>query len=184
MPRLIGLTGYARTGKDTVGGFLVSQHGFQRVSFADKLREVALAADPYVKLSTDPEDDYYARLTRVVDAYGWEGAKAHDDVRRLLQRLGTDAGRNILGENVWVDAALQGLDPDGFYVFTDVRFPNEADAIRDKGGVIWRISRPGYEPINGHASETAMDSYNVDISIVNDRSMEDLAEKVRVCLGG
>ena len=184
--RLIGVTGYARAGKDTIGRILVERHGFQRVSFADKLRQVALAVDPFVCIHPEADEGtstIWARLTEVVEAWGWERAKEHEDVRRLLQRLGTEGGRNILGENVWVDAALRDLEPGGSYVFTDVRFPNEANAIQARGGRVWRVTRPGFRPINAHPSETALDNFQPDHTISNGGDVEGLAHLVGKALG-
>jgi hypothetical protein len=166
---LIGLAGYARSGKDTIGKILV-ERGFQRVAFADKLREFALAIDPIIW------DRPRFRLSDVVEVEGWEGAKENPEVRSLLQRLGTEAGRNILGEDVWVNAALD--IPPGDYVITDVRFPNELEAIRSRGGQVWLVSRPGYGPINGHPSETALSGCRFDHVICNDFDIEHMKEQV------
>jgi hypothetical protein len=114
-----------------------------------------------------------------VDAYGWE--KVKDDfpeVRQLLQRTGTDAGRRVLGENVWVDAVMADL-PDTDVVFTDCRFPNEAQAIKDAGGYLVRVTRPGFEPgPDAHESETALDGYPHDFEIKNTGTLEDLRDTV------
>jgi hypothetical protein len=173
---LIGLSGYARSGKDTAAAALVLD-GWQRVSFADVLRNFLYAVNPVIMSSALFGT---TRLAEYVDTFGWE--KAKDDVpevRALLQRVGTDAGRNILGENVWIDAALSGLEPDGSYVVTDCRFPNEAQAIRDRGGYVFRITRPGFAPTNGHVSETALDDFRFDAHIGNVGSQADLAYKIR-----
>jgi hypothetical protein len=168
MTNLIGLSGYARTGKDTVAAAL-REHGYRRASFADVLREAALALDPFVHA---PDERFtasrYQRLSDVIAVYGWEAAKdAYPDVRRLLQRLGTDVGREIFGQNVWVDLAMGQVFSGDRVVFTDCRFPNEADAIRERGGQVWRIERPGFGPVNGHPSETALDGYPFDQYVLN-----------------
>ena len=172
MQRLIGLWGYARAGKDTVGGILVERFGFTRVAFADTLRMFALAVNPYVSGVTNGHGP--RRLSWWVAEKGWEGAKEHPEVRRLLQVIGTEAGRNIIGENVWVDAAFKSLDPNGSYVFTDMRFPNEMQAIKDRGGKTWKIRRPGYGPVNGHISETALENADFTRVINNDRDLTSL----------
>lgn len=170
MRTIVGLCGYARAGKDTAGHILVDHFGFQRVSFADKLREVALAIDPYVGIGDRWE---LQRLSEAVRRLGWEKAKVNPEVRRLLQVIGTDAGRNILGSDVWVDAAFNGLPPEGRFVFTDVRFPNESKAIFAMGGTVYRITRPGCGPINNHPSETALDHIAFP-EIANDGTIDDL----------
>ena len=99
-------------------------------------------------------------------------------VRDFLQKLGTDALRMGLHDNVWVNALMADYQPLDFdslteaeimpnWVITDTRFPNEAKAIKDKGGIIIRIDRPGVDPINDHPSEVGLDSWNFDYKIAN-----------------
>lgn len=191
MRKLIGFTGYARSGKDTAAEFLVSERGFQRVAFADKLRESAYAVDPYVSTAgiIDPTTgepayvgdsyDAYMRLSSVIDAYGWEVAKQSDDVRRTLLRLGTEGGREIHGHNVWVNLAMKHMDElQGNVVLSDVRFPNEVAAIHEHGGFVIRVNRPGTEPAQGHISDTGIDALDIDSEINNDGTLEEFKENV------
>jgi hypothetical protein len=160
-PTIIGLSGYARAGKDTVGGILVEDHDFTRISFADALKAVLYDLDPIID---DPSAYYIATL---VENMGWEAAKQHTPiVRHYLQRLGS-AVRGHVGEDAWVRAALRHVEPGGRYVITDVRYPNEAEEIKRLGGVIWRVTRPGYGPANEHISETALDDWNFDGVVPN-----------------
>lgn len=169
MSNIVGVAGRKRSGKDTFAERLVSEHGFTRVAFADTMREVALALDPLVGFSTA------TRLSELVGSIGWERAKLHPEVRRTLQRLGTDAGRNILGEGIWVDAAMRKVGAiDGPVVITDVRFPNEVDAVLKAGGNLVKIERPGSAPSDPHPSETALDDYPFPIVIQNSGTVEDL----------
>lgn len=170
---IIALSGYARSGKDTAAAVLL-ERGWTRVSFADKLRDFLLAVNPpIVHLGREYQ------LARLVDAYGWEHVKdSYEQVRPLLQRTGTDAGRAILGQNVWVDAIMGDL-PAGPVVFTDCRFPNEAAAAREHGGIVVRIDRPGTGPAVAsdgtvHVSETSLDDYEFDYRITNGGSLADL----------
>lgn len=187
MRNIIGLSGYARSGKDTAAEYLVREHGFTRIAFADALRDALYALNPTLDIIWI-EDNSFAfpvsrpkpkrvRVAELVDIQGWEKAKTDElfgeEVRSLLQRLGTDVGRALLGDNVWVDIALRKmLDPNGSYVFTDVRFPNEAEALRKAGARMWRIERPGFGPVNGHPSETALDGCEFDLTIGNDADVE------------
>jgi hypothetical protein len=88
-------------------------------------------------------------------------------VRDFLQKLGTDAMRNGLHTNVWVNALMADYDKDSNWIITDTRFPNEAMAIKEKGGIIIRVDRPGVKPINNHPSETGLDHWNFDYKIQN-----------------
>ena len=204
MTAIVGFSGFARSGKDTAAQALL-RHGFTRVSFADIVREFALAVDPLVMYqkpvkfteTTNPgrvrsafrtrektqthefAAPHIGRLSEVVEEFGWEGAKEFENVRRLLQRIGTEGGREVLGLNTWVDAALgraEGL-PGGICV-TDVRFPNEFDAIKDRGGFVLRIERPGVGPTNDHPSETSLIGAPFDAVIVNDSTVSKLHGQV------
>ena len=200
MGKLIGVSGYARTGKDTIGQILVDEHGFFRIAFADAVREGVYALNPWVPIEVakpliDPKDSpllfeerkkprYEMRLRRVqeiVDEYGWEKAKAAPEIRRLLQAYGTEAGREIHGHNAWVDVALRKWKEAGYCdtVITDCRFPNEAAAIREAGGEVWRVNRPGVGPQSNHPSEISVDEFEADHVIYNDSTIEDLAAKLR-----
>lgn len=176
--RTIGLSGYARSGKDTVGRILVEQHGYVRASFAQALKALSLTIDPIThRAGTDA-----IRLAQLIDGIGWEEAKdGYPEVRRILQRLGTGV-RDVVGENTWVDLAMRGLPDGAKVVFTDCRFPNEAEAIKRAGGHVWRVTRHDCGPVNGHISETALDDFDFDDHIYNGSTLDDLAERVRMAL--
>ncbi|MFZ5852281.1 MAG: DUF4406 domain-containing protein [Actinomycetota bacterium] len=185
--RLIGVSGYARAGKDTIG-HLLAGHGYRRVAFADVLREALARLNP--KLHEDWGEPVDARVRRprtvrvadAVAAHGVEGTKTHTlfgaEYVALLQRLGTEVGRQMLGEDVWVNAALDPLPDGGRYVVTDCRFPNEAAAVKAAGGQMWRVERPGVGPRNDHPSETALDDWAFDCVLPNEGTVQDLAGKV------
>jgi hypothetical protein len=176
---LIGFTGYARSGKDSAGQALLDV-GWERRSFADRLREFLLALDPIVAWSCGAP----VRVSDVIGDIGWERAKdSFPEIRSLLQRCGTDAGRKVLGEDVWVGATLRDLDPARAVVVTDVRFPNEARAIQAAGGLVVRITRPGVGPATApdgsvHVSETSMDDFPVDAVIRNGSTLASLRMSV------
>jgi hypothetical protein len=175
--RIIGLSGYAQSGKDTAAEALLDL-GYERVAFADILRDCVYAQDHPVFWNAITEETM--GVQEIVDQLGWTQAKLQFPViRRSLQRFGTEVGRNILGENIWVDATFARLNPDGKYAITDCRFPNEADAIKAKGGWTVRITRKGLGPLNQHASETSLDRYKFDFSIVNDGTKEEFQQLVR-----
>lgn len=182
-PELVGLMGYAQSGKDATAQVLIEHYGFTRIAFADALRDMLYALNPLVygpgAGRTHCDIPWLWSVQEIVDAHGWEFAKAHSEVRDYLQRLGTEAGRNVLGNNVWVDAAMQKVHPGFRYVFTDVRFPNEVHAIAKAGGWLWRVERAGTKPVNAHTSETAVDGVLADALILNNGTLEDLHNAVR-----
>jgi hypothetical protein len=95
-------------------------------------------------------------------------------VREFLQRYGTEAHREIFGEDVWVDMLCRQIHQQKKYVITDCRFPNECRAIKDKGGSIVVIERPGTDVEDAHASEADIPPDLVDAVIVNDGTKSDL----------
>jgi hypothetical protein len=115
-------------------------------------------------------------------------------VRDFLQKLGTDAMRTGLHPNVWVNALFSDYIPTGKFntiddstiypnwIITDCRFPNEAQAVKDKGGIVIRIDRPGVSPINAHPSEIALDDWKFDYKIANISDIFALKETVEVIL--
>jgi len=125
-------------------------------------------------------------------------------VRQFMTTLGTDFGRNMIGKNTWVNALFKQYklednrdflnpDVDGEYpnwIITDLRFPNELEAVKDRKGITIRVNRKvknwseaiQYLPSLKHESETALDNAEFDYTIDNDSSIEDLIEKVRLIL--
>ncbi len=183
--------GFAQVGKDETARILVERYDFVRVAFADTLREMCLAVDPYCALDDHPllavEYDHFARLSRLVAELGWDEAKKIADVRRLLQRMGTEAGRDILGPDFWVTMAfdqkiIPALNNHQDVVVTDMRFPNEIAAVRGVGGVVWRLDRRGIGPQNGHSSEAAWTKHRPDFYVRNDGTLDELRTEVTTVL--
>jgi hypothetical protein len=168
---IIGLSGYAQSGKDTVAELLCLNYKYHRRAFADPMRDAIYTLNPIVF-------NLNSRVADLVDEYGWDVAKANPEVRRLLQVFGTDVGRKMFNENFWVDIALAGLNDKHRVVLSDVRFPNEAEAIKNLGGQVWRINRHNHAPVNGHKSEHAMDNYMFKHVLYNDGTIDDLADEV------
>jgi hypothetical protein len=179
---IIGLSGYARAGKNEAAKGL-EPLGYKSVAFADKLREFLYVLNPVViprvKVAFGPLVG--PELTQdIIDKYGWDGYKETpwgDHLREYMQRLGTECGRGLLYDSVWVDATLNNVSGD--VVVTDCRFPNEARAIKSRGGIVIRIEKTGLGPINDHPSETALDGFNWDYVVWNDHSIDELHWEVR-----
>jgi len=118
--------------------------------------------------------------------------------REILQLLGTEAGREIIHPNIWVNALFADYSDGSIedlgeklklkhlskWIITDVRFPNEVKAIKDKGGIVIRVERDdllrlGYLDKNAHKSETALDDYkDWDYTIKNNDTIEELINKI------
>jgi hypothetical protein len=180
LPQYIGLHGFAGAGKDSVAKVL-EHYGYTRIAFADVLREALYVLNPIVLYSPDAEGDL--RVQDIVDNSGWDTAKReYEEIRRLLQVLGTEVGREMISQNVWVDSVFKKLEEDKKYVFTDVRFVNEHHAIDSRLGLLIKVDRPGVGPVNDHKSDKGLPGEWFDAKIVNDGTLEDLNTKVREIL--
>lgn len=147
---IIGLCGLAGSGKTTIANYLVEHHGFVRLPFAGPLKAMAAAfglgpREMAGDLKETPSDLLCGKTPR-----------------QFMQLLGTEFGRELIGADVWVRAwerALGGIAVDGFQplrvVADDLRFANEAAAIRRRGGVVVQLIRDGAGSASGagHASE-------------------------------
>lgn len=180
MPLIIGISGYANSGKDEVGNILVRDHGFERRSVGDVVLDILAEVDP-VLLAEDSEDPFHRhRMNLWMEQRGYEATKEFSaDMRPMMMRLG-EACRRVLGNEVLINATFANCPE--HMVMTSTRYRNEAQAIKDHGGFVWRVDRPGVGPISQHPTEIDMDGWNYDFVIENDGSLEDLAVKVREAL--
>lgn len=188
-PNIIGLNGVARAGKDTVAKVLHDIYGYEIKSYSDALNRALIALNPMVSLNPDMVDEFgnttalsvkdgWTRYAILESAVGYEKAKDQPEVRALLQRMGTEVGRNMLGQDIWVDALFKDRPLGAKWAIVNVRFPNEAEAVWKRGGVVWEVTRPGFKPALGHISDTALDAVAKDAYLHNDGTVEELAQKV------
>ena len=176
---IIGLAGYARSGKDTAADVLVEKHGFVKYSFADPMREALKRLDPHIQVN----DIAHLPLSQALRIYSWEQLKVESpDIRGLLQRMGTEVGRSMFGTDFWVDYAVNSIPEGTNVVFSDVRFQNEANKILALGGRVWRIEREGAEAANSHISEHDLDEFPFELVIQNDFSLEQLSSNIDTAL--
>jgi hypothetical protein len=162
---IIGLTGYAGSGKSTAAQHLVEKHGFTLVKFAGPLKQMMRCLGLGDReIEGELKEEPHPLLSGKTPRYA-------------MQTLGTEWGRDLIGFGLWVDVAMASaatvIDQGGRVVIDDCRFPNEAAAIKDAGGTVVNIRRPGVGPVNGHASEQ-LPPY--DLEVFNTRSVEQFEE--------
>lgn len=171
---LIGLGGYMTSGKDAVADFLVEHHGYAKVGMSDVLNDALLTMNPWIPVERRwsrklrqfrlfrwlPQWAKNVRYQDLHDAVGYVAAKRNPEVRRLLQMLGTDVGRNMISETVWVDIMfhrIEQLRTRTPVVITAMRFRNELKALQEAGGLAAWVYRPGISAPTGelgaHQSE-------------------------------
>jgi hypothetical protein len=176
---LVGLTGYAGSGKNAAAEGLVAS-GWSQLSFAEPIRQMLLVLNPIIHAGI--------HLQTFIDDQGWDETKySYPEVRRLMQVLGTEVGRDMIDDDLWVKLAKKTME-DCFkqgkpVVFTDCRFPNEVEMIRFNGGKIIRIHREGTKPAQNHVSDTNVDLLPVDREIINSGTVEDLQNALKSILG-
>jgi hypothetical protein len=192
----IAFIGRMRSGKDTAGARLVEHHGYTRLAFADPLKDAAMALDPWIVHNSEyAYEQYSERLSTVVGSLGWEGAKRYPEVRRILQQMGQ--GIRAMDPDFWVNRLVNSWYALGNapVVVTDVRYRNEAAALKAHGFKLVRIVRPSVvasaqtirmvgsgqvtaRPLAEHASETELADYPVDAMIYNGGSLAELYQRV------
>lgn len=156
-PRIIGFTGLAGAGKSTAAFFVVGHYpDFRRLSFADPLRDMLAAIGlGYNPMLLEKNTPHYLLCGKTP--------------RYALQTLGTEWGRNLIGPDLWKNAAMSrakiALANGQRVVFDDVRFDNEAVAIREMGGEIIELLNPNVATRMAHASEAGLSIGNIDTTI-------------------
>lgn len=155
---IVGLAGRKGSGKSTVAEILKDKFGYRTMSFATPLKDMLMA------MGVTEDEIYNIDLKeKPLERFGGKSP------RELLQLLGTDFARNMVAEDVWVRALEARIDPKDMLVIDDVRFPNEAEMIRDHGGKIVRVIREGQEQglIDTHVSEAGIPLELIDHEIRN-----------------
>jgi hypothetical protein len=178
---LIGLTGTARHGKDTVYTILVEI--FLRYTQAKGLPPADIPPATFIRR--------YAIADRlkmeVAAAWGvtLEEINANKDFWRPLLQAWGNTKRVTHGENCWLDQVEHQIEKDRpqIAIITDVSYPNEFAWCRVKyAGVVWRVLRPGVPAPNNHATEHGRANEPVEYTIVNDGTINDLRIAVAVAL--
>jgi hypothetical protein len=171
-----GLSGRARSGKNTSADYLTATHGFVQVSLADPLRDLLSTMNPVI-----PTQRGYERLNDVLDQAGsFDGVKSADataarEIRSLMQRAGTDWGRRTMNGVPWIVALEDylGKHVKGWWsatgpmvVLTDVRFDNEARWVRLNHGRVVNIEREA-ATTDMHSSEAGISAGLIDYHVFN-----------------
>lgn len=195
----VALIGHKRAGKDTAAAILERSLGYTRASFADPLRGMMAVLDMIVGF----EDALPVRYAQALSEYGYERAKDRfPEMRRLMQYLGTEAVKGVLGEQYGLQAVLAAgiqalygpgacgatvwsaimqsrLAAGGHLAIPDLRFPDETELIRSHGGIVVRILRREADLASlddPHPSEHALDGFAADADVRNDGSLAELED--------
>lgn len=198
--------GSAGAGKDTVTEMItkniITQTTVRSLAFADPVKRAAQMIDPWIPWVDHEGTMRVSRLSEIVDTMGWDKAKRkYSEIRRLLQRIGTDAGWQLHeSPNLWIDrvdaqiteivrnASATNADIDTVVIIlSDLRFSHEAEYVRGEHGQIIDVMRVlptakdaekyfTENPLNKAASETEV--LASDYTIVNDGDRQTLENRV------
>lgn len=182
--KIVGICGPMGVGKTTLA-YELSRYGYVRRGFSDVLKYTLTAFVKAQGASTnEAEQMFYGKLKNEPSIY-FNGQTA----RHAMQTLGTEWGRELIDQNLWIEAWARSLnsglsEPSDKFVTDDVRFLNEAQKIKELGGKIILLIRRGYQPSH-HKSEREYLQIDEDLMLRNDGDQADLirnfhSEYVRV----
>jgi len=205
---IVGIVGFAGSGKGAVSDILIRDYQFKRVSFADSVKDLVatMFSWPRELLEGDTKE---SREFREIKDEWWSNKFGYDVTPRyMLQLMGTEAGRSVFHNDIWIHVAAKRCENIDNVVLPDTRFPNEIDFIRNAGGFVIRVVR-GKEPkwfdtaklansnveeaketmkkLNVHESEWAWIGQQIDYQIDNNGSLimleSDVKHMIRVFTG-
>lgn len=183
MLNLIGLHGDTGTGKDETAKIL-KDYGFEQRAQAEAIREILLGLNPLIRINNGKVYSLF-HLYSVCDQ-NWDKVKAEaSESIDLMIRLGQTC-RNVLGIDIWLNTALpsqKALDMGRSFVISDVRQVNEFEAIKTRGGQVWKITRPstaegGVRGAERRDMDGLLDHLSFDHTIKNDGTLSELRIKV------
>lgn len=155
-----------------IDNIFISSHWKVR-KFAAPLKQVAsiLTGIPVEKF----EDQEYKKLFLSEE---WNVNGNLTSIRSFLQKLGTEAVRDNLHQNTWVNALFNSIEPEEKTIITDTRFPNELEAVNKHGGITIKVVR---QLVYGdeHSSESALDNAEFDYTIQNLFDVKKLEAEVK-----
>jgi hypothetical protein len=199
---IIGFVGFIGSGKDTAADYLVNFHEFRRDSFANTLKDAVAAVFGWDRTMLEGRTKQAREWREQVDPWWAERLNMPNLTPRwILQYWGTEVCRKAFHDDIWIASLESKLrNSKDNIVISDVRFPNEIKAIHNAGGKVirikrgpepewyddavnanagdkymgWSIGKKKLETLKIHASETAWVGGNIDVTISNDGSIDEL----------
>lgn len=197
---LIGVLGFIGSGKGTVADILKEiRPSFEKASFADTVKDIASTIFNWPRHLLEGDTKESREFRETPDPFWTNKFGRPITPRAMLQIIGTEAGRNVIHENIWVFSLEARIRAKPDIIIPDTRFPNETDWIRSIGGFLVRVRRgpdPEWYDIakednasgtdnmtklypNVHISEYAWVGQNMDYVLENDGSLEQLRASVK-----
>jgi hypothetical protein len=205
---IIGFVGFIGSGKDTAADYLVNFHGFRRDSFANTLKDAVSAVFGWDRTMLEGRTKEAREWREQVDPW-WSNRLDMPNLtpRWVLQYWGTEVCRKGFHDDIWIASLENKLrNSKDDIVISDVRFPNEITAIHNAGGKVirvkrgsepewydaavsvnrgpdgnstWSLSKHKLDTLKIHASETAWVGGNIDITLSNDGTIDELFAAIK-----
>lgn len=140
MHKVIGISGLIGSGKDTIADYLVRTHGYERMSFADTVKDMVSAVFGWDREMLEGKTLESRMLREEKDVFWSDKLGKLWTPRIALQEVGTELFRGKFHSDIWVNAAEKKMEGKDRVVFSDVRFPNEMQMIK-RLGALWRVRR-------------------------------------------
>jgi len=161
------------SGKTTLAQFLADAFDFQPVSFAAPLKRMTrcflqhygISGEVVDQLMTSSKETPIPKLN-------------NKSVRELMQTLGKEWGRNLIAKDVWVRALFEWVGEKANIVIDDVRFVEEYQAIKIRGGQVWKIIRPCAKLPNTHPSEGLLEGFSFDRTLYNCSTLPEFYQQI------
>jgi len=203
---IVGFVGFIGSGKDTAADYLVNFHGFRRDSFANTLKDAVAAVFGWDRTLLEGRTTESREWRDQID-FWWSNRLGRQITPRwVLQYWGTEVLRNHFHDDIWIASLENKLrKTKDNIVISDVRFPNEIEAIHNAKGLVvrvkrgpdpdwyedalnmnkgpvnlnWAISHQKMSELKIHASETSWVGGNIDYTILNDTTIDDLFKQLK-----
>jgi hypothetical protein len=199
---IVGFVGFIGSGKDTAADYLVNFHGFRRDSFANTLKDAVAAVFGWDRTLLEGRTKEAREWREQVDPWWSERLNMpHLTPRWILQYWGTEVCRQGFHDDIWIASVENKMRKTADnIVISDVRFPNEIKAIHNAGGIVIWVQRgelPSWHIMAGkanngdkvaaeklkslgvHASETAWVGKDIDFTVSNNGSIDDLFNQIK-----
>lgn len=205
---IIGFVGFIGSGKDTAADYLVNFHGFRRDSFANTLKDAVANVFGWDRVLLEGRTKEAREWREQVDTWWAERlGMPHLTPRWVLQYWGTEVCRHAFHDDIWIASVENKMrKTTDNIVISDVRFPNEIKAIHNAGGIVvrvkrgadpewydaavsanagpdgnatWSLSKAKLAQLKIHASETAWVGGDIDYTVFNDSSIDELFNQIK-----
>lgn len=209
---IIGFVGFIGSGKDTAADYLVNFHGFRRDSFANTLKDAVAAVFGWDRVLLEGRTKEAREWREQVDTW-WANRLSIPELtpRWVLQQWGTEVCRKGFHDDIWIASVENKMrKTKDNIVISDVRFPNEINAIKKAGGLVvrvvrgpdpdwyqdawnvnqgatnisWTISKMRMTERKIHSSEWAWIGPSIDMEVDNNGTIDELFKQIKHLVEG